>query len=351
MTTEEQVDSAIELGRRLRGLRETAGLKQEEVARKMGLKGKGAWNLVGRLERGKVRHPTLRVLSGFLNACGASLADVADLLGIAVTREPKPEETPVQEPMLKRKPKPKTSEQKLAQFHRDAFRAMRGVMLEGVLYDFLKNSGIADEYEDQKALAEHGRAFFQLLLRGHRRAERLRARTTRAAQLSPEQLASVETVMQRTFDVMESGGDLTPKVAVDEQAVLSGKARIRPAKKAERRLAEDLQQEIDAWGNKRVGVVDTIRREYLNILLKAGMPEEQAGPYSSFVSELCGRAEETEADPAGRRQAAEQFIARARDKDKARDMVEFTFRRWDELKTCIPPKPRALLARQKRPGT
>ncbi len=371
------VDSAIERGRRLRGLRRTAGLKQEELARKMGLKGKGAWNLVGRLERGKVKHPTLKVLSRFLNACGASLADVADLLGIAVTKEPKPDETPVLE--SKRKPKPKTPEQKLSQFRAELNRTYRSSIFEEVLYDFLKGSGIAEEYEEQKALAVHARSFFRLLMRLDRGVERLRQRiltptlslkgegkkkkgegmrgrgsavagTGRAARLSPEQLVSVETVMQRTFEVMKSGGDLTPKVAIDEQAVLAGKARIRPTRKAEQRLADDIQQEIDAWSYKRLAVTDAIRREYLDLLLKAGMPEQQAGRYSSFVSELCGRAEETEADPARRKQAADQFIARARTKDKARALVEFTFRRWDELKNRIPSKPRALLVRQKRPG-
>jgi len=347
-TSQVQPDSAAEIGRRLRRLREAAGLKQAEVAGRMGLKGKGAWNLVGRLERGRVRRPTLQVLSRFLNACGASFAAVADLLGAGAATPPVPDKPAVAETGTRRKTGPRTPEQKLAQFRRDASRTMRGVVLEEIMYDFLKNSGVADRYEDQKALAGHGRAFFRTLLRLNRSTERLRARTTKATRLSPEQMSSIENVVQRTFDVMRAGGDLAPAIPVDDRTILEGKAHIRRVRRAEERLADDLQAEISAWAGKRNGVVDTIRREYMDVLRKTGMTEQEAGQYSSFVSELCSRAEETEADPARRAQAGKEFIGRARDKDKARAMVEYAFRRWDELKNRIPPRPRVLLDRGKR---
>ena len=336
------------LGSRLRALRRAAGLSQVQLVSRMGRRGKGASNLVSRLESGKVEHPTLRVLTDYLSACGASFAAVADLLGTGAAMPPAPDKPTIAETGTKRKAGPRTPEQKLAQFRRDASRTMRGVVLEEILYDFLKNSGVADRYEDQKALAGHGRAYFRSLLRLNRSTERLRARTTKAARLSPEQLSSVETVVQRTFDVMRAGGDLAPAIPVDDRMILEGKARIRRVRRAEERLADDLQAEISTWAGKRSGVTDTIRRDYMDVLRKTGMTEHEAGRYASFVSELCSRAEETEADPARRAQAGEEFIARARDKDKARAMVEYAFSRWDELKNRIPPRPRVITDRGKR---
>ena len=344
-----QAETQFFLGARLRTLRKAAGLSQVGLAARMGRTGKGASNLVSRLEADKVEHPTLRVLSEFVKACGASLADVADVLGIKVEGEPKSDSAQKHKHRLK--PKPRTPEQKLARLEAELGKSVYSGLFEETLYGFLKDSGIAEEYEDRKALAEHGRAFFQLLLRHHRAAQGLRTRTAKASRLSPEQIESVETVVRRTFDVLRTSGDLERKVTVNREAALSGKARVRPVKKAETRLAEDLQHEIDAWTCKRTAVTSTIRRDCPDFLLKQGVLKQEVGRYLNFVSELCARAEETETDPVRRRAALEQFFGRARNKEQARKLAEFVFQRWDELKDRIPPRPKALLARQRKQTT
>ena len=341
-----QTEARSGLGARLRTLRKTARLSQVQLAARMGRKGKGASNLVSRLEAGRVEQPTLRVLTEFVKACGASLADVADVLGIKAEGVPKPEQVTARK--VKPKPKPRTQEEKIARLEAQLGRNVSSGLFEETMYGFLKDSGIAEDYEDQKALAEHGRAFFQLLLRHDRAAQGLRARTTKASRLSSKQMESVETITRRTFGVLKEAGDLERKVQVNRELALSGKTRVKPVKKAEVRLADDLQREIDAWSYKRISVTDTIRREYLDLLLKEDMPEQEAGRYSSFVSEMCSRAEETETDPARRKAALDEFTGRARNKAEAQRLAEFVFHRWDELKDRIPPKPKALLARQKK---
>jgi transcriptional regulator with XRE-family HTH domain len=69
-----------ELGQRLRSLRLRAGVSQEQVAARMGRKGKGAHTMVGNLERARVKNPTLGLIADFLRACRARMSDIADIV-------------------------------------------------------------------------------------------------------------------------------------------------------------------------------------------------------------------------------------------------------------------------------
>jgi transcriptional regulator with XRE-family HTH domain len=64
-----------ELGERLRGLRLKAGLTQMELTRAMGRVGKKAGNLVGRIERGDGRYPSLGLVADSLRGCRAGFRD------------------------------------------------------------------------------------------------------------------------------------------------------------------------------------------------------------------------------------------------------------------------------------
>ena len=70
----------VEMGARLRQLRESKGLTQEQLAERMGLRGKGRGSLIARLERGKISNPTLRFVTYYLRACGALFSEFYDLL-------------------------------------------------------------------------------------------------------------------------------------------------------------------------------------------------------------------------------------------------------------------------------
>ncbi len=78
-----------ELGRRLRDLRERAGLTQAELSKRVG----GGWahTLVSKLESGRYDNPGLGLVADYLRACRASFADIADLLN-AYTSKPRPDE-------------------------------------------------------------------------------------------------------------------------------------------------------------------------------------------------------------------------------------------------------------------
>ena len=69
-----------EMGTRLRELRLRKRLTQDEVADRMGLRGKGRWNQVAALERGDNRNPSLKLVTYYLKACGALFSEFYDTL-------------------------------------------------------------------------------------------------------------------------------------------------------------------------------------------------------------------------------------------------------------------------------
>ncbi len=75
------------LGERLRELRLRAGLTQKELASMAGREFRGGQAMVSRLERGRIRSPSLRLVADFLRACRASFDDIRDVLH-AYTAQP-----------------------------------------------------------------------------------------------------------------------------------------------------------------------------------------------------------------------------------------------------------------------
>jgi transcriptional regulator with XRE-family HTH domain len=80
------------LGLRLAELRHQKGLTQEQVAELMGRTGKGNKTIVCRLERGRFRSPSLRLLGDYLRACGVGFESVLGVLHEYTSRPSVPHE-------------------------------------------------------------------------------------------------------------------------------------------------------------------------------------------------------------------------------------------------------------------
>lgn len=81
------------LGSRLREIRIKAKISQMKLAELLGLNPTHGYKYILRLEKGLVPNPTLRTITGFLAACGATWKDIADVLpsiGINPAAESKP---------------------------------------------------------------------------------------------------------------------------------------------------------------------------------------------------------------------------------------------------------------------
>jgi len=82
-----------EVGKRLRVLRERAGLSQEALAALIGLEGSGGRSYVCQVERGYLKSgPGFVRLLDYLRACGAGIGSLLDILDRYTSREPVPDE-------------------------------------------------------------------------------------------------------------------------------------------------------------------------------------------------------------------------------------------------------------------
>jgi transcriptional regulator with XRE-family HTH domain len=61
-----------EMAEKLRKIRVNARLTQKEVALRIGIKSKSGRSVIGQLESGLVKNPTLRTILDYLRACGSS---------------------------------------------------------------------------------------------------------------------------------------------------------------------------------------------------------------------------------------------------------------------------------------
>ena len=69
-----------EFGARMRQLRERRKLSLREMASLMDRHQPGSFNLLAKLERGALRHPSINLIADFLRACGSGFEDLLDLL-------------------------------------------------------------------------------------------------------------------------------------------------------------------------------------------------------------------------------------------------------------------------------
>ncbi|MGQ9708006.1 MAG: helix-turn-helix domain-containing protein, partial [bacterium] len=90
------------LGSRLRELRLRAGISQMKLAEILGLNPTHGYKYILRLEKGLVPNPTMRTITGYLIACGASWQELAAVLpGIKmVTVADNSEKTETAEPII-----------------------------------------------------------------------------------------------------------------------------------------------------------------------------------------------------------------------------------------------------------
>jgi len=90
------------LGSRLRDMRLKAGISQMKLAESLGLNPTHGYKYILRLEKGLVPNPTLRTITTYLAACGASWQDIADILpNIGVGPAPaQTEKTEPSEPVI-----------------------------------------------------------------------------------------------------------------------------------------------------------------------------------------------------------------------------------------------------------
>ncbi len=372
-----------ELAERLRVLRLKAGLTQMELARDMGRVGKKAGNIVGRIERGDERYPSLGLVADFLRGCRAGFKDILDLLDLytelPTTRQqvfgkaleevaasipakwqaqvtkydqridiPKtaPEKTPVQT-------KPDLSE-RLERAKKLAAAARRRHLYGQFLKDVVGKAGPDVSLIDRTTLFNHGLEWFAVLYatrksRPATRDKRLaasEARFAEASKLPLHQIRYVQDKVKEHFGEMERKGDLDwlPDLSLDEYEASLLKPQGGRELRREQRLQYGLK--IGEWQAARKALVDQVWQEVQPVLDDAGVPKERRATYRGLVGACCAAALNFEPGSVGEKTQLDEYILnpewidRGLDTALAQKLAALMLVRFRELAKTLPPDPR-----------
>jgi transcriptional regulator with XRE-family HTH domain len=372
-----------ELGRRLRDLRLKAGLTQMELARAMGRVGKKAGNLVGRIERGDERYPSLGLVADFLRGCRARFGDISDILDLytdlpttqqqvygkalakvaesvpekwqaQVTKYdqridiPKtaPEKTPVQT-------KPDLSE-RLVRAKKLAAAARRRYLYGQFLKDVVGKAGTDVSLMDRTMLFNHGLEWFAVLYatrksRPATRDKRLAASEAKFIEgsgVAPESARYVQDRVREHFGEMERKGDLDwlPDLSLDEYE----ERLLKPASKRGLREAErhEMSRKIGEYTARCRALTEQVWQEMQLFLDEAGVARERRAIWRPLAGYCFTAALNSEPGSEHERRQLDEYILEPRriqlglDTALAQKLARIMLARFRELAETLPPDPR-----------
>jgi transcriptional regulator with XRE-family HTH domain len=372
-----------ELGKRLRDLRLKAGLTQTELARAMGRAGKGAANLVSRLERGDERYPSFGLIADFLRGCRARFRDIDDILdlytNLPTTQEkvfsraldqiaatvPKKWQSQVTSydlridlPKVAAKPVPEPPRpdrmQRLVRARKLAAAARRRFQYGQFLKREVGRTGARLSEIDKTTLFNHGLQWFSILYETRKQRPATResrlaaseAKFARASQLPLTVIRHVQDAVRRRFGDMERKGDLdwVPALSLDEyEANLLKPARKRGLKQEQ--LQERVRKMIE-YDAALKAAVEQVWTEAQPMLDAAGVPKERRTVYRGVVTASATAARSFEPDSVGERQQLDEYILQPRwirlglDTALAQRIAGIVLARLRELAKSFPPDPR-----------
>jgi len=372
-----------ELGSRLRGLRLKAGLTQLELARAMGRVGKKAGNLVGRIERGDERYPSLGLIADFLRGCRAGFKDILDLLDLytdlpttqrqvfgralakvaasvpakwqsQVTQYDLRIDIPKSAPAETRAQAKPDLGKRLERAKKLAAAARRRMLYGQFLKEQVGKAGPHLTEIDRVGLFNHGLEWFAILYdtRGKRpstRARRLAASEAwfvEASRLPLEVIRYVQDEVTKHFGEMEMRGDLDwlPSVALDEyEASLLKPGRQQTLRDEQRR---EFARKVAEYEAARNAAVEQVWQEVQSILDKAGVPGDRRPVYRGLVGACCTAALNCEPGSLGERRQLDEYILEPNwirlglDTALAQKLAGIMLARFRELAQAFPPDPR-----------
>jgi len=372
-----------ELGARLRDLRLKAGLTQLELARAMGRAGKGAANLVSRLEKGDERYPSFSLIADFLRGCRAGFNDVLDILDLytdlptaqskvrdaVLTRVvsgvvPKLQkqveaydrqfDLPVPSVSAKKGPSMPDRLKRLERARKNVAAARRQHLYREYLKVAVDKTGLKPVVAVAVPLLDHGLEWFAILDRTCKARPGVRekllaesaARFAKASRFPLDAIRKLEDGVRRRFAELEMAGELNwlSNLSLDEYEA----GLLAPARK--RSLKQDLQREyvrrFNDYDAARKSAVEQVWQEVQPLLDRAGVPSERRSVYRGLVGTCCTAALEFEPGSKGEKQEVEQYIldplwaSRGLDKALAEKLCGIMLARFRELAKSFPPDPR-----------
>ncbi|MCX6844420.1 MAG: helix-turn-helix domain-containing protein [candidate division WOR-3 bacterium] len=377
-----------EFGARLRLLRERRNLSLRDLALLMDRHQPGSFNLLAKLERGDLKHPSINLLVDFLRACGAKVKDVADLLDAYLSQSPvltqkgdaaiaellkslpkgeqramlrwekataeKREENAAAGPEKKvaaqpekKKPRVETDRQRVFRVIWSFIHANWNEVFEQKLYQAML--GLANDVprSERKCACGHARRFFGILTRYYKHEKRRESALARVERRAKEDGFSenvIAALLKAATDAhleLERSGRLDWQ-PTEEEIV---KMAVYPPKvlKAETRLEADSASPVTAY-NKAFGLVKAMvvqavvaRLDELRLAHHDGKDR-----YINWVDALLPLALEYGTDSPEWKARVYADVSKSRDPALTRQVAAIIVKTFNQWKVKLPPKPTAV---------
>jgi transcriptional regulator with XRE-family HTH domain len=374
-----------EFGARLRQLRKRRNLSLRDLALLMDRHQPGSFNLLAKLERGDLKHPSINLLADFLRACGAKVTDVADLLdtylaqapvltqkgdaavaqllkslpkweqramlrwekATAVAREEKaaagPEKKVAAQPE-KKKPRVETDRQRVIRVILSFIHANWNELFEQKLHETMR--GLANDVprSERKYACNHARRFFGILTRYYKHEARRQGALERVVRRAKEDEFSDQTIAALLKAATDAHSELKQSGRLDwrptEDEIVRRAGHPPKVEKAETRL------EMDELGpgvqyNKTLGLIHAMAMQAVDTRLEELKLDWYSVKkyYYYWIDRLIPIADEHGTDSLEWKAEVDATAPRLHDEAIAREaaaLVAGTFNRW---KVKLPPKP------------
>jgi len=377
-----------EFGARLRELRKRRNLSLRDLALLMDRHQPGSFNLLAKLERGDLKHPSINLLADFLRGCGAKVKDVADLLdtylsqapvltqkgdaavaellkclpkweqramlrwekATAVAREEKAAAEPEKKavaPPEKKKPRVETDRQRVFRIVWSFIHANWNELFEQTLYEAMRGLKNDVPRSERKYACNHARRFFGILTRYYKNEKRRQGALERVERRAKEDGFSDRTVAallkaatDAHLELKQSGGlDWRPT----EEQIVKQRGHAPKVEKAETRL------EMDELGpgleyNKTLGLIRALAVQGVAARLDQLRLAHHQGKeyYYYWIDRLIPIADEHGTESPEWQAAVDATAPKLHNEAIAREMAKLVADTFNQWKVKLPPKPGAV---------
>jgi transcriptional regulator with XRE-family HTH domain len=365
-----------EFGARLRELRKRRNLSLRGLALLMDRHRPGSFNLLAKLERGELKHPSINLMVDYVRGCGAGFEDLLDLLKPHTSQPPvlkekadaavaellkslpkaeqramlrwekatteKREELAAAQPVKKR-PRVETSRQRVFRVIWSFIHANWNEVFEQKLYEAMLELKDEVPRSERKYACNHGRRFFGILTRYYRQETRRQGalvrveRSARQHGFSTRVVARLRDAADQAYRELLGSGRLD--WAPSQEEIIKNRGHAPRVEKAETRLEMDDARPIAA-SNKLLGVIAALAQEAVEARLARLKLDYRHGKeyYYRWIHELVPIAYEHGTDSPEWKAEVEKWVPKLHDPVFAREaakLVADVFNRW---KVRFPPK-------------
>jgi len=337
----------------------------------------GSFNLLAKLERGELKHPSINLMVDYLRACGSGFEDLLDLLKPYTSQPPvlrekadaavaellkslpkaeqramlrwekatteKREEQAAAEP-AKKKPRVETVQQRVFRVIWSFIHASWNEVFERKLYEAMLELKDDVPQSERKYACNHGRRFFGILTRYYRQEARRQGALARV-ECSAKQHGFSTRVVARLRDAADQAyRELLSSGRLDwspsQEEIIKNRGHAPKVEKAETRLEID-EARPTVESNKTLALIEALAIQEVGGRLDEMKLAHYQGQeyYFMWIRELVGIAYAHGTDSPEWKASVEQWAPKLEYPEFAREAAKMVADIYNHWKVKLPPKP------------